>query len=121
MPLTRRVQVFISEEASAALDRLSDIHGGQTRAIEAALLAVDRLNAGAVEQTDTQTDSKPANKPKRVKGPKLVETRKESRIAKPNASGGDFSQYDTAPEPSTYCPRHAPKFCEPDCKSRVSV
>jgi phage tail protein X len=38
MPLTRRVQVFISQEASDALDVLAEKHGGQTKAIESALL-----------------------------------------------------------------------------------
>lgn len=38
MPLTRRVQVFIDEEASAALDELALRAGTQTAAIEYALL-----------------------------------------------------------------------------------
>ncbi len=39
MPLTRRVQVYIGEDASVALDTLTELRGSQRAAIEHALLA----------------------------------------------------------------------------------
>lgn len=41
MPLTRRVQVYIGGLASDALDRIVKDYGGQTKAIEAAILHLD--------------------------------------------------------------------------------
>lgn len=85
MPLTRRVQVFISEEASAAMDRIrAKTHEGPTALFERLLKTADVVRAKAYSSSDVDTniDSKTATS---FNNPATAE-KKEARQARKDAT-----------------------------------
>jgi len=150
MPLTRRIQVFIGEEASWALDTLMKRTGErQTALIERLLMEaageprkfgglnppvivgpLPPLPEGATHWT-VNGRSVP-NEPDPEDVQRAVVKRAEKKAARKERKTELQSSVSEALPPSgvnpdrivaqqSYCPRHRPKYCAPDCPHRVNV